>query len=305
MSADGTGMFLPSSTVRVPSPGRSRRPNARPTAWTRARPSPRATHPEPRMPLFMDRHDLPGVTAEEVARAHVSDLQVQARSRSGQARRAVPCLLVRCRGRCRVLPRDRANPGRHAGGPSREPRSRRQRGHQRLRGRRAPVPGQDQRTHRGRAGRRDLPDDPLHGPEGVDVPDQGRRGGRLPCPAYPSTTTSSGGRCWRRGVGRSSTRAMGSWPRSTTWLVRWRAPWRSRMGSGPGMRQARRRCCRAHRVGRRRAGGPQRRPLWHGGQPRQPDLRCRRPRPDPHVGSRPRHRGPRRASHSGRVERLI
>jgi class 3 adenylate cyclase len=28
------------------------------------------------MPLFMDRHDLPGVTAEDVARAHASDLRV-------------------------------------------------------------------------------------------------------------------------------------------------------------------------------------------------------------------------------------
>jgi len=31
------------------------------------------------MPLFMDRHDLRGVTAEQVAQAHLSDLQVQAR----------------------------------------------------------------------------------------------------------------------------------------------------------------------------------------------------------------------------------
>jgi class 3 adenylate cyclase len=31
------------------------------------------------MPLFMDRHDLPGVTAEEVAQAHLNDLQTQAR----------------------------------------------------------------------------------------------------------------------------------------------------------------------------------------------------------------------------------
>ena len=28
------------------------------------------------MPLFMDRHDLPGLTAEDLARAHASDLQV-------------------------------------------------------------------------------------------------------------------------------------------------------------------------------------------------------------------------------------
>lgn len=31
------------------------------------------------MPLFMDRHDLPGATAEMVAQAHLSDLQAQAR----------------------------------------------------------------------------------------------------------------------------------------------------------------------------------------------------------------------------------
>lgn len=31
------------------------------------------------MPLFMDRHDLPGATAEMVAQAHLSDLQTQAR----------------------------------------------------------------------------------------------------------------------------------------------------------------------------------------------------------------------------------
>jgi class 3 adenylate cyclase len=31
------------------------------------------------MPLFMDRHDLPGITAEEVAQAHLMDLQVSAR----------------------------------------------------------------------------------------------------------------------------------------------------------------------------------------------------------------------------------
>jgi class 3 adenylate cyclase len=31
------------------------------------------------MPLFMDRHDLPGVTADEVARAHLRDLEIQAK----------------------------------------------------------------------------------------------------------------------------------------------------------------------------------------------------------------------------------
>ena len=31
------------------------------------------------MPLFMDRHDLPGITAEAVAQAHVSDLQIEAK----------------------------------------------------------------------------------------------------------------------------------------------------------------------------------------------------------------------------------
>jgi len=31
------------------------------------------------MPLFMDRHDLPGVTAEQVAQAHLTDTQVQAK----------------------------------------------------------------------------------------------------------------------------------------------------------------------------------------------------------------------------------
>jgi class 3 adenylate cyclase len=31
------------------------------------------------MPLYMDRHDLPGATAEDVARAHMADLEVQDR----------------------------------------------------------------------------------------------------------------------------------------------------------------------------------------------------------------------------------
>ena len=31
------------------------------------------------MPLFMDRHDIPGVSAEEVARAHLTDLDIQGR----------------------------------------------------------------------------------------------------------------------------------------------------------------------------------------------------------------------------------
>lgn len=31
------------------------------------------------MPLFMDRHDLPGITAAEVAQAHVTDLQIESR----------------------------------------------------------------------------------------------------------------------------------------------------------------------------------------------------------------------------------
>ena len=28
------------------------------------------------MPLFMDRHDVPGVTAEQVAQAHLADLDM-------------------------------------------------------------------------------------------------------------------------------------------------------------------------------------------------------------------------------------
>ena len=28
------------------------------------------------MPLFMDRHDVPGVTAEQVAQAHMADLDM-------------------------------------------------------------------------------------------------------------------------------------------------------------------------------------------------------------------------------------
>ena len=31
------------------------------------------------MPLFMDRHDVPGVTAEQVAQAHLADLEVEAK----------------------------------------------------------------------------------------------------------------------------------------------------------------------------------------------------------------------------------
>jgi class 3 adenylate cyclase len=31
------------------------------------------------MPLFMDRHDLPGVTAEQVAQAHLTDIQIESK----------------------------------------------------------------------------------------------------------------------------------------------------------------------------------------------------------------------------------
>ena len=31
------------------------------------------------MPLFMDRHDVPGITAEEVAQAHLTDIQIEAK----------------------------------------------------------------------------------------------------------------------------------------------------------------------------------------------------------------------------------
>ena len=31
------------------------------------------------MPLFMDRHDVPGVTAEQVAQAHLADLEMGAK----------------------------------------------------------------------------------------------------------------------------------------------------------------------------------------------------------------------------------
>ncbi len=31
------------------------------------------------MPLFMDRHDLPGITAEEVAQAHLTDLRIESK----------------------------------------------------------------------------------------------------------------------------------------------------------------------------------------------------------------------------------
>jgi hypothetical protein len=31
------------------------------------------------MPLFMDRHDLPGVTAEQVAQAHLADVDTGAK----------------------------------------------------------------------------------------------------------------------------------------------------------------------------------------------------------------------------------
>lgn len=31
------------------------------------------------MPLFMDRHDLPGITAEQVAQAHLTDVQIEAK----------------------------------------------------------------------------------------------------------------------------------------------------------------------------------------------------------------------------------
>ena len=57
------------------------------------------------MPLFMDRHDLPGVTAEEVAQAHLTDVQI-----ASKTRRPVPRVLVRCRSRRGVLPRRAARP---------------------------------------------------------------------------------------------------------------------------------------------------------------------------------------------------
>ena len=31
------------------------------------------------MPLFMDRHDTPGATAQDVAQAHASDIEVSAK----------------------------------------------------------------------------------------------------------------------------------------------------------------------------------------------------------------------------------
>ena len=31
------------------------------------------------MPLFMDRHDLPGISAEEVAQAHLTDIQFESK----------------------------------------------------------------------------------------------------------------------------------------------------------------------------------------------------------------------------------
>ena len=31
------------------------------------------------MPLFMDRHDLPGITAEEVAQAHLTDIHLESK----------------------------------------------------------------------------------------------------------------------------------------------------------------------------------------------------------------------------------
>ena len=31
------------------------------------------------MPLFMDRHDVPGVSAEDVAQAHLADLAAEAK----------------------------------------------------------------------------------------------------------------------------------------------------------------------------------------------------------------------------------
>src|SRR4029450_10701658 len=36
-------------------------------------------HTRTQMPLFMDRHDVPGVTAEQVAQAHLADLDLGAK----------------------------------------------------------------------------------------------------------------------------------------------------------------------------------------------------------------------------------
>ena len=70
------------------------------------------------MPLFMDRHDIPGVTAEQVAEFHVLDLRVAAK-----ARRRVPDVLVRCFGGFRVLPRARVECRRDDVRPSRVTRN--------------------------------------------------------------------------------------------------------------------------------------------------------------------------------------
>jgi class 3 adenylate cyclase len=57
------------------------RPRIVPSNASRATGAPRGRHSDdnPRVPLFMDRHDIPGVTAEQVARLHVLDLPVAAR----------------------------------------------------------------------------------------------------------------------------------------------------------------------------------------------------------------------------------
>jgi hypothetical protein len=38
------------------------------------------------MPLYMDRHDLPGITAEEVARAHLTDIALDSEQRTTTGR---------------------------------------------------------------------------------------------------------------------------------------------------------------------------------------------------------------------------
>jgi hypothetical protein len=58
------------------------------------------------MPLYMDHHDLPGVKAEDVAKAHEADVRVQ-----GQYGRRVSAVLGRREGRSGLVPRPGSGQG--------------------------------------------------------------------------------------------------------------------------------------------------------------------------------------------------
>ena len=98
------------------------------------------------MPLFMDRHDVPGITAEQVAQAHMLDLAVSAKygvqflSYWFDADAGAAFCLAKAPSACRA-----------GGGPPRDPRADPERDHPGRRGQRPALPRKDRgacRRHR-------------------------------------------------------------------------------------------------------------------------------------------------------------